>query len=343
MEALISVIIPVYNVEHYLRQCLNSVVGQTYRNLEILIINDGSTDGSGSICDEYKKDGRVRVFHTENRGLSVARNLGLDEAQGEWVGFVDSDDWIEPDMYECLIVVAEKTDADVTECGVLREHPGRTVEHKRKILEMSGMESVRSLLRGELAEAVWNKLWNRRCFEQIRFPENRIFEEYATTWRVFIQVDHVCTVDASKYHYRQREGNLSRTHDMKNLVGYWLSPKERYEALWDQVDETSKRMLLRLCAMAVSRTWAYCYDCTAENRDAYRGVLREMNTFSKHNLPLFGDGGWSVQLRFGVFFPHFYHSLSFRMAWLINRLFKRIKANSGMDNRRLFEEESYNV
>jgi glycosyltransferase involved in cell wall biosynthesis len=89
----ISVIIPVYNTESYLRKCLDSIVNQTYRELEIIIIDDGSTDGSGEICDEYKmSDSRIRVFHTENRGLSCARNLGLDEAKGEWIGFVDSDD-----------------------------------------------------------------------------------------------------------------------------------------------------------------------------------------------------------------------------------------------------------
>ena len=98
---MLSIIVPVYNVEPYLRKCLDSIVNQTYRDLEILVIDDGSTDGSGKICDEYKRDERVKVFHMKNRGLSCARNLGLDEAQGEWIGFVDSDDWIEPDMYEC--------------------------------------------------------------------------------------------------------------------------------------------------------------------------------------------------------------------------------------------------
>ena len=125
---MISVIIPVYNVEPYLRKCLDSVVNQTYRNLEILVIDDGSTDGSGAICDEYASDRRMRIFHTENRGLSCARNLGLDEAKGEWIGFVDSDDWIEPDMYEALLKKAEETGADIVECGVFREYPGRTVE-----------------------------------------------------------------------------------------------------------------------------------------------------------------------------------------------------------------------
>ena len=101
---MISIIVPVYRVEPYLRQCIESILGQTYRDIEVLLIDDGSPDHSREICDEYaEKDGRVRVFHTENRGLSAARNLGLQEAKGEYIGFVDSDDWIEPEMYEVLL------------------------------------------------------------------------------------------------------------------------------------------------------------------------------------------------------------------------------------------------
>ena len=132
-STMISVIVPVYNVEPYLRKCLDSIVNQTYRDFEILIIDDGSTDGSGRICDEYaEKDSRIKVFHTENRGLSCARNLGLAEAKGEWIGFVDSDDWIEPDMYEVLIRRAEETGADVVECSHYKELDGKTITARKR-------------------------------------------------------------------------------------------------------------------------------------------------------------------------------------------------------------------
>ena len=170
---MISVIVPVYNVEPYLRKCLDSIVNQTYRDLEILVIDDGSTDWCGKICDEYAgKDGRIRVFHTENRGLSCARNLGLDNARGEWIGFVDSDDWIETDMYEVLLKRAEETEADIVECGVLEEHPNRT--GKRQEYLVTGTEAVIMLIHRELSNAVWNKLWKKSCFDKIRFPEGRI-------------------------------------------------------------------------------------------------------------------------------------------------------------------------
>lgn len=101
---MISIIVPVYNVELYIHQCIDSIISQTYRDIEILLIDDGSTDKCGNICDEYARiDPRIRVFHTQNKGLSAARNLGLREAKGDYIGFVDSDDWIEPNMFEVLL------------------------------------------------------------------------------------------------------------------------------------------------------------------------------------------------------------------------------------------------
>ena len=318
---MISVIVPVYNVEPYLRKCLDSIVNQTYSDLEILVIDDGSTDGCGKICDEYvERDERVKVFHTENRGLSCARNLGLDEAKGEWIGFVDSDDWIEPDMYEALLKRAEETGADVVECGVYLEYQNKIEERKRKDSQYSGMESVRMLLRWELSDAVWDKLWKKECFSFTRFPEGRIFEEYATTYRLFLDANCISTIAGSKYHYLQRKGSLSNNHEMKNLVGYWLSHRERYEALYDQVDEETKPELMRFLATAASRTWAYYLDCPVKERETNNVIISEMNFFTKQHLPMFGDRKWHSSLRICVFFPHFLNRLSFGIAWFINRI-----------------------
>ena len=126
---MISVIIPVYNVEPYLRKCLDSIVNQTYRDLEILVVDDGSTDGSGAICDSYaEKDERVVVFHTENRGLSAARNLGLDNAKGEWINFLDSDDWMDSECFEFAISVAEDKKADLVFWGYVKEYENHSIE-----------------------------------------------------------------------------------------------------------------------------------------------------------------------------------------------------------------------
>ncbi len=208
---MISVIVPVYNVEPYLRKCLDSILGQTYRDLEILVIDDGSTDGSGEICEEYRTDERVKVFHTENRGLSCARNLGLAEAQGEWIGFVDSDDWIDSGMYQTLLQKAEETGAEIVECGIFREFSNRTLERKRKDLSVFGIEAVDLLLQGKIKDYAWDKLWSRRCFEDIRFPEGRVHEDTAVAYKLLFDAERVSILSTSLYHYWKRKGSLSQT------------------------------------------------------------------------------------------------------------------------------------
>ena len=319
-KPLISVIVPVYNTEPYLRKCLDSIIVQTYENLEILIIDDGSTDKSGRICDEYTKDARVKVFHTENRGLSAARNKGLDEANGDWIGFVDSDDWIDPDMYEILLQIAKKTGADIVECGVYEEYPGKTKNKKKQSQKLTGSKAVEALLREELSDNVWNKLWGRECFTDIRFPENRLFEDIVTTYRVFLKVEWIQSVEECKYHYLQRENGLSRSHSTKNLVDYWLAHHERYLVLKSIVGKEAEQDLFRCCACAAARAWAYYDECPLEDRNSSSDTLHKMNEFMRNNIPLFGCKEWNVILRIGCFFPHYYNALSFRMAWMLNRI-----------------------
>lgn len=145
---MISVIVPVYKVERYIHQCIVSILNQTYQDLEILLIDDGSPDKCGEICKEYaKKDSRIKVFHTENHGLSAARNVGLQIAKGEYIGFVDSDDWIEPDMFEILLRRLEETGADISVCEIWREdveerHPGKSVRNA----VYTGTDAIKSLI-----------------------------------------------------------------------------------------------------------------------------------------------------------------------------------------------------
>ena len=318
---MISVIVPVYNVEPYVRKCLDSVINQTYRDLEILVIDDGSTDGSGKICDEYAgKDERIKVFHTENRGLSAARNLGLDNAEGGYIGFVDSDDWIEPDMYEVLLKRAEETEADIVECGVFKEYPGKTVEHHRPDRVMQRAEAVPALLNRELSNGVWNKLWDKDCYSSIRFPEGMIYEDVATTYRVFDSIETICSISECKYHYVQREKSITKKLSMKKMIDYWLAQRKKFDYLSLQADEKVCNVLIRLCAEAAASFWAHYYDCSEDERSLYHETIQEMNSFVAEHMPLFGERGWKAQLRLGIFFPHFNNNISFRSAWLMNRM-----------------------
>ncbi len=321
---MISVIVPVYNVELYLTKCVDNILAQSYRDLEILLIDDGSTDRSGEICEGFAtNDSRVRVFHTENHGLSVARNLGLDYAGGVYVGFVDGDDWTEPDMHEVLIRSAEENHADIVECGFFLEYPDKTTEHKNTGRQVSGTDAVRARLNQQLSDRVWNKLWKKSCFDGVRFPEGRIYEDIATTYRIFSDVNCIHIENTAKYHYLQRKGSLSKIRDTKNLTDFWFSHRERYESLQSRVDEAMRQKLLYFCAIAVARTWVHYDDCQKEERHVFYETVRQMSAFAKEHFPVFGDPEWSVYLRFGVLLSRFQNTASFRIAWLFYRLYQR--------------------
>ena len=162
---IISIIVPVYKVEQYLRRCLDSVQNQIFTDWECILIDDGSPDNSGQICDEYaQKDERFRVIHQENAGVSAARNAGLDSAKGEWIGFVDSDDWIEPEMYQFLYTNAIDKKADVIICGYVGQH-------KKRIIKMCGTEEAQKFLfdRNGFGGFSWLRLIAAEKINKMRF------------------------------------------------------------------------------------------------------------------------------------------------------------------------------
>ncbi len=183
MNDLISIIVPVYNVEKYIRRCLDSLLCQSYHNLEIILIDDGSPDMSGAICDEYaNKDKRIKVIHKENGGVSSARNSGLDIAQGDYIGFVDPDDYVSADMYEFLYSQMTDSQSDIVQCNFLQTDSSgnekRFFDHI-KDREISGnIEINRAFLNNEIRYSVWNKLFSRKTLEGVRFRKDlRIAED----------------------------------------------------------------------------------------------------------------------------------------------------------------------
>ncbi|WP_455608824.1 glycosyltransferase family 2 protein, partial [Bacteroides rodentium] len=212
---LISIIVPVYNVKEYLEKCLQSVCGQTYRNLEIILIDDGSSDGSGELCDFFaQRDKRIKVIHQTNAGQSAARNRGLAVAQGEYLGFVDSDDWIEPDMYEFLYRLLKENEADISICSHYRDKGKKSVAKYA-----SGEQFVFTRDEGISALAVdkhvrnymVDKLFKRSLFAGIFFPVNRVFEDLAICYRVFYGAEKIVMQDTPKYHYMIREGSTMQS------------------------------------------------------------------------------------------------------------------------------------
>lgn len=219
--ALISVIVPVYNVEKYLHKCINSILNQTYKNLEIILIDDGSTDNSGKICDEYAlKDNRIKVIHKENGGLSSARNAGLDICSGDYIGFVDSDDYIAEDMYEYLYVNLIKNNADVAMCNYWIENNLNT-EIADSSLEKFILNNKSNILKFHLEHGmffpVWNKIFKKEIIKNIKFPIGLNAED------VFILIDWINNCNKivfgndCKYFYLKRETSLYNRPANKNL------------------------------------------------------------------------------------------------------------------------------
>ncbi len=246
---MISIIVPVYNVEPYLRKCLDSVVNQTYRDIAILIVDDGSTDSSSEICDEYKIGSRIQVFHTENHGLSVARNYALDRATGNYIAFLDSDDWLEETALERFMTVVQNTNADIVGCEFYQEYKDKTVELEgtRTEFTVEGDEVLKAMvIDHKLTEDVWNKFYGASLFEGIRYPECRIFEDKATTYKLLQRASRFAYMPDYLIHYRNRAGSLSNIHSMKSLVDYWLAYRERFDTLSPISTPTTKRLYPRL-------------------------------------------------------------------------------------------------
>jgi len=223
LNDLISVIVPVYNVEEYLVRCVDSILCQTHSNLEVILINDGSKDNSGIICDKFReKDSRVRVIHQENRGVSAARNAGLDVAAGDWIGFVDSDDWIELEMFEKLLSAAVESGKLVSVCGFVKYHLNGWVE-KRVFGEIPTVLGKEQALEYMLSNAyyegyIWNKLFKRDLLN-VRFSETiHACEDLLFSIQAFMHIDGVAYVDFPLYRYLIREGSSVNCINDKRLT-----------------------------------------------------------------------------------------------------------------------------
>lgn len=216
MNELISVIVPVYNVEEYLRNCLDSILQQSYSELQIILIDDGSTDNSGKICDEYeKKDSRIEVIHQQNSGIGRTRNVGLDRAKGQYIAFVDSDDFIHKDMYRDLIKLAKRNKADLTVCKFQRfKNPNFSVKWEdcptERILRPYDVLAKLPGDQDEVESVLWNKLYKSSLFNSIRFPEGLINEDADIIYLVIDASNIVIVTDQVYYYYRFNENSITR-------------------------------------------------------------------------------------------------------------------------------------
>ncbi len=224
-DQLVSVIVPVYNVEDYIVRCVDSILNQTYKNLEIILIDDGSTDMSGSLCDSFsEQDNRIRVIHKKNGGLSDARNAGLEVATGDYIGYIDSDDWAELDMFEIMVRECEKYGADVAACRYSSVYGDYTVNKSTDlILHMTRDEALETYIcenvERPIYNSVWSKLFKRELVKDFRFPVGKKSEDILYTTRAFCNMNSCVYIDKALYNYVcDREGSIMAAKNGKHML-----------------------------------------------------------------------------------------------------------------------------
>lgn len=217
----VSVIVPVYNVKDYLERCVDSIIAQTIKEIEIILIDDGSIDGSSDLCEMLaKKDTRISVIHQKNQGLGPARNTGLDVARGEYISFIDSDDWIEENTYEVLLDCIIRNKCQIATCGRKIVNDNGCIEE----VYCSGSEKVvygvdiieHYLLQQDMNMAACDKLFDRKLFSDVRFPANYISEDIVPIYKILKKIDRIVLSGYPLYNYYYRSGSLSRMPSFTN-------------------------------------------------------------------------------------------------------------------------------
>lgn len=249
-KPLITVIVPVYKVENTLEKCVESIKNQTYKNLEIILVDDGSPDRSGEMCDEFAKaDDRIRVIHKANGGQSSARNVGLDSMNGEYVCFVDSDDWIEENMYEKLYSLIIDNEADIACCGIIKEYGNGKIERFDPYYnETDGVkvytkfEALKESLRNcKITYSLWDKLYDKKIFDSLRMTVGKIYEDMEIIPKCIEKAERIVYTPELLYHYNQIgestircEFNIRRFAEADVAKEKAEDYKERYPELYIQ-------------------------------------------------------------------------------------------------------------
>lgn len=271
MEPLISVIVPIYKVEAYLERCVESLREQTYSNLEIILVDDGSPDGCPAICDSYvKRDARIRVIHQKNAGLSGARNAGIDIAEGEYLAFVDADDYVSQDFIQSLYGILQETGCAIGQCRFAYVQGEPLKSDPSSSFRIYRGESLMEQLYGPEEEATyfvvaWNKLYRRELFEHIRYPLGRIHEDEATTYRLFHEGRKLAFLDRALYgYYTENAGSITSGFSEKRLQ--WLDAHE------ERIEFLEKNGYERLLPQAYRKLCDACitfyFRCTDDVKDA---------------------------------------------------------------------------
>lgn len=289
MNKLISVIVPIYKVEKYLNQCIDSILKQSYSNLEIILVDDGSPDKCGKICDEYaKRDNRIKVIHKENRGLSDARNCGLRVANGEYIIFVDSDDYIDVNMCKVLLNNIINDNTDIVICNFCYfNDTNKTKNIFNKCLNNGVFYSIDVIKKYFLYTPIelivsWNKIYKRELFIEGEsfFPINRLHEDWATSYRLYFKADKISIVNDILYYYRKRNGSIANNISEKNIRDLMKNVKEIYYfGKVHNINEVIEHSI---------NTYYYLIDLVLDDKKLSGALqyLKEFNFFIRKNIEI---------------------------------------------------------
>ncbi|MFW5787671.1 MAG: glycosyltransferase family 2 protein [Halanaerobiales bacterium] len=315
MSELISVIVPVYKVEDYLQQCIDSLRNQTYENLEIILVDDGSPDKCGEICDHYAEvDDRVKVIHKENGGVSRARNAGLEIAEGEYISFLDSDDWVEPDYINILYKLLKNHNVDISICNYVKTDGDDVslVKSKGDTYIYSGIEALNGLYGEDMIQmnVCWGKLFKKSLFLYNKFPDGKIFEDILIMHNLYYDSEKIIVTTQELVYYRQREKSFTKKrHTIKMKLDMLEAFKERKNFF------QSKR--LSELAKVTWKNYLYFLPEIYENKSE--------NEFAKYKDQIMGELQCAREILgkydFGFKIRSFY-KLFFIMPGLMSRLFR---------------------
>lgn len=282
---LISVIVPVYKVEQYLERCVNSVINQTYQNLDIILVDDGSPDRCGEMCEEFaKQDSRIRVIHKENGGLSSARNAGLDAMQGEYVGFVDSDDWIEPDMYKNMIELALEHKAQIVCCGIKKnDENGNEYLFNNGVDEFAVFNTQEALnelpFNTRITNSLCDKVFHKCIFNTVRMKPGIIYEDHEVMHRCVYCAEKTIYTGQPYYNYTYNSESITGGKANIKLYGFLPSGRARmefYETYSPQSVPLVKAKYIEFCLGLLYKT-----NSVPDCKIAKKELIKEIKTMLK--------------------------------------------------------------
>lgn len=287
MSDLISIIVPVYNVEKYLDRCIQSIVEQTYRNLEIILVDDGSTDGSEKICDSWAvKDNRIRVIRQNNMGGGAARNAALDVAKGDFIAFVDSDDYISADMYEYLYSLLEKG-FDIAECSYVQVNGDSETfgQGKEELIACDAEEAMRYHIQDTIfRQVIWNKLYRRSVIEDIRFPVGTKIDDEYFTYRVIGDSSRLIHSEKVCYAYRQHGASVMHSVSLNRCLQSIESRYNRYNYIKEKFPQLKDYCLNNLWGTCIYQLQLGNLKLDKEDRKALYAYVK--NVTSKKTISL---------------------------------------------------------